>query len=124
MTKPNLNVIRRWVKALRGGKYKQDKSQLKTETGYCCLGVLCDLHAKEVGKEWDSYFYCGSDAELPAEVSIWSGLMSANPRVAGKSLAVLNDGFECKPHSFSQIADLIEAEYLNPKPQAANQQTQ
>src|SRR5688572_27057198 len=33
-----------WVPALRSGKYKQGKSCLKSSVGYCCLGVLCDVH--------------------------------------------------------------------------------
>lgn len=29
-----------WVKALRSGQYKRGRGKLKTEIGYCCLGVL------------------------------------------------------------------------------------
>jgi len=39
--------IRKWVKALESGKYKQGKGQLVQtvfeEKEYCCLGVLCDV---------------------------------------------------------------------------------
>ena len=34
---------RLWVQALRSGEYEQCREQLHTETGYCCLGVACDI---------------------------------------------------------------------------------
>jgi len=47
-------VMKRWVDALRSKKYKQTREQLreldakgKPTNGFCCLGVLCDLFAKE-----------------------------------------------------------------------------
>ena len=43
----NNNLVRRWVAALRGGKYKQAKGRLRKEDGYCVLGVLCDLYDPE-----------------------------------------------------------------------------
>ena len=47
------NVMKKWVKALRSGKYAQCRERLcnvdgKTgEESYCCLGVLTDLYLKE-----------------------------------------------------------------------------
>lgn len=32
---------KKWVDALRSGRYKQGKQTLKSSNGYCCLGVLC-----------------------------------------------------------------------------------
>jgi len=32
-----------WVEALLSGKYHQTKAVLRNESGYCCLGVLCDI---------------------------------------------------------------------------------
>lgn len=37
--KPNKARIRKWVAALRSGKYKQTKRQLQRDDAYCCLGV-------------------------------------------------------------------------------------
>ena len=33
----------KWVAALRSGKYEQSRGRLRTQNGYCCLGVLCDV---------------------------------------------------------------------------------
>jgi len=45
------DIAKKWVKALRSGKYKQGKHMLKaaTKTGmrYCCLGVLCELYQQD-----------------------------------------------------------------------------
>jgi hypothetical protein len=32
---------KKWLKALRGGRYKQGYYGLATAHGYCCLGVAC-----------------------------------------------------------------------------------
>ena len=39
--KPELKKI--WVKALRSGEYKQTKSKLCKDGGFCCLGVAYDV---------------------------------------------------------------------------------
>lgn len=41
--KMNPEVKRRWIEALRSGKYQQSRKYLHDENGFCCLGVLCDL---------------------------------------------------------------------------------
>lgn len=34
----------KWIAALRSGKYKQGRGQLRSlNNNYCCLGVLCDV---------------------------------------------------------------------------------
>lgn len=46
-------VMKKWVKALESGRYKQGKHRLcsisKSGTkSFCCLGVLCDLYNREM----------------------------------------------------------------------------
>jgi hypothetical protein len=58
----NPEIKARWVAALRSGEYQQTTGNLRTENGFCCLGVLCDLHSKATGIEWavdtyGDYFY-------------------------------------------------------------------
>ena len=43
------DVAKKWVKALRSGKYKQGECYLKQlndngQAKHCCLGVLCELY--------------------------------------------------------------------------------
>lgn len=49
----NQKVMQAWAKALRSGEYKQTTGALRRSAvsdtqgeGYCCLGVLCDIAAK------------------------------------------------------------------------------
>lgn len=48
-------IAKKWVKALRSGKYKQGKRALKVETKkgvqHCCLGVLCELYQQDRKKK-------------------------------------------------------------------------
>lgn len=110
---------KRWVKALRSGKYKQDTGQLKSNEGFCCLGVLCDVVSKYPksggGGSWiDGDFKFGNDSNggvVPRTVRAVVGLTEGNPEVAsgGKklSLSMWNDerGF-----TFEQIANIVERE--------------
>lgn len=76
-----------WVAALRSGEYKQGKGRLRrplpgSEFEFCCLGVLCDLHAKETRQgEWLNGGYkvpdFGSSSAYtlpPIEVYRWAGI--------------------------------------------------
>ena len=36
-------VMQKWVEALRSGKYKQATNRLKSNKGYCCLGVAKEI---------------------------------------------------------------------------------
>jgi len=46
-----------WIKALESGRYKQTTGQLRNIDGYCCLGVLCNIHKdKEHKWEYDHVF--------------------------------------------------------------------
>lgn len=114
-----------WVEALRSGKYKQGKLALKTEDGYCCLGVLCDIYAKTQKKKGFSKIPSGSiydfghdkrETDLPIDVKKWAQISDKRIRISISNdqieertpqsyLMFLND-FEKK--SFDQIATFIE----------------
>lgn len=116
--KPEIKA--KWVAALRSGEYKQGREALRIGDRFCCLGVLCDLHAKDTGEQWKKYyedeFSYGEDGQtsmLPVEVAKWAGC-SPSPQAAGKKLWRHNDGRDagadrCAPLTFPQIAYLIEA---------------
>lgn len=39
----NAEMKAKWVAALRSGKYQPGNSYLRSEAGWSCLGVLCDI---------------------------------------------------------------------------------
>ena len=128
--KPEIKKL--WVEALRSGEYTQGSMRLFNNESFCCLGVLCDLHAKETGGQWEDVddvgkHYLGCDELLPEEVVIWSGIKADCPYVSvdiltpseiiehrkwapGISLTALNDGEQdgLKPRSFEEISNAIE----------------
>lgn len=115
--KMNKEVKKKWVEALRGGDYEQATERLRDSFGggygYCCLGVLCDLYAKERGIEWSKEDeLLGEAAHLPEAVRDWARLpIDAGARVFFRGyknrhveLTEINDDGE----SFREIADAIE----------------
>jgi hypothetical protein len=107
----NKKNIRKWVKALRSGKYKRAIGALRNRNRFCCLGVACDV--SQVG-EWGVNGYDGRNGTLPASVCEWLGLRSSDPglhdkRGLRKAASYLNDK---RRYTFDEIADAIERTYL------------
>lgn len=104
----NERIKKLWINALKSGKYKQTRHQLRRGDEFCCLGVLCDLHSKETGDKWDlkSQPKYGSESEaLPQNVINWADLSSINPDFGPmQTLAEANDG----DATFEEIAQIIE----------------
>lgn len=109
---------KKWVAALRSGEYKQVTGMLhERDGGFCCLGVACDLYAKETGlvgwsepKNSSPYMEFGESGNamiLPGHVQRWIGLRTDNGTIDHYScLASMNDNGK----NFSEIADFIESE--------------
>ena len=125
----NPKVKESWVSALRSGQYKQTRFKLKSQGGFCCLGVLCDLYSKETGEEWvedenkNCYQFLGQSQTLPDKVSEWAELppfptlisYRALPFTDGRApspypirLEALNDDHK---KTFKEISDLIEEQF-------------
>ena len=132
--KLNKKVKKKWIKALRSGKYNQGRHGLKvTKTYYivgnngqrfkekhsvfCCLGVLCDISRKELGIKWNEGVLGKVHAFPPKEVIVWAGLEPKQTRddLLGawefqpplfQKLAEMNDSGA----SFAKIAKVIEEE--------------
>lgn len=116
----NRTVKKKWVQALKSGKYKQGRGHLKQvdqnkNEYYCCLGVLCDLYCKEKKKGFDAVVYnsawfdsdAGGDV-LPPSVQKWAGLDHPNPITKEYgALSTVNDSM-IKLSDFKQIASMIE----------------
>lgn len=128
----NPEIKAKWVAALRSGEYKQGTCFLKQESdhphAFCCLGVLCDIAAKEGIIDWEfqtwqgrSTWYASStktaqdkDSErLPFCVMEWAGLDRLDPDLMlsdwRRSVRVseLNDRERL---GFERIAELIEGQ--------------
>ena len=120
----NPRIKQRWLEALRSGEYKQINLNLQNSDGFCCLGVLCDLHAKERGMNWvrqtDGYELYGETQILPLSVQEWAGLdndvggmvdfeyeRDGVMYVTSESLPEINDSWN---KNFNEIADLIETQ--------------
>lgn len=137
----NPRVKKKWLKALRSGQYAQTQGALchEDEDGncaFCCLGVLCNIHAEEKGRHWKepennkelhqrldgsvelSYggrkeFLTGKlkpeFGALPNIVRKWAGLDAVDPLIGADTRASEWNDLENK--TFEEIADLVE-EYL------------
>jgi hypothetical protein len=88
-------MVRKWVKALRSGKYKKARGGLKVEGGYCCLGVL----NKVCGLGDSGHRPCLS---IPVSEKIGLGV---NEQC---HLIEMNDG----KRSFNYIANYLERKFL------------
>lgn len=106
----NKEIKAKWLAALRNGAYKQTTKHLRDDTGFCCLGVLCDVIDPSKWTPEGSY---ENSKQLPPESIVKLAELSyKNPTVEIKKqrgttlreLAALNDN----GYTFLQIADLIE----------------
>lgn len=97
-----LDFKQKWVAALRSGEYKQGIGFLKTEQGYCCLGVACAM----LGIPTEGLVIQKGTVGIP-EMLTGHGNSHYNPdfNPLVEKLAGLNDGGK----SFNEIADYIEA---------------
>ena len=101
---------RKWIEALRSGKYRQTTGTLRDRDGFCCLGVLCDISGTgEWVQDDGSWRYQGYTDVLPKPVQQLVGLRTNFGRINGSqghNLSEMND----IEYSFASIADVIEAE--------------
>lgn len=118
----NSEVKALWLAALESGEYKQCKGALKGKDengqwGYCCLGVLDDIYAKQTGKgKWKDEGTIaefddgeGNDNIVPrtgyptTRIYEWAGLSHED----GANLADINDTSE----DFSKVIEVIKEKY-------------
>lgn len=104
----NPEIKAQWIAALRSGTYLQGVGALHVNGDYCCLGVLCDLHAKAGLGTWNGHYYGNRVDLLPEFVAEWADL-SISPEINDVQLVDLNDGVGgYEQRTFDEIADLIE----------------
>ncbi len=123
----NTTIKQKWVEALRSGEYKQTKSKLHDDEGFCCLGVLCDLYRKEHNDSitWklvkDDIFkivfqFNDNEGIPPKIVREWAGIENSidddnNPYGSynEKRDSLVNDNDTGK--TFEEIAQIIEEHF-------------
>jgi hypothetical protein len=103
-------VKKKWIAALRSGKWTQGRWRLgrmkSSGREHCCLGVLCELAAVEgvakIGVDGDTWTYDLRTTNLPERVTNWANLSLESEHVG--TLIGMNDSGE----PFTKIADYIE----------------
>lgn len=103
-------LMKKWIEALRSGKYQQGMRRLKThDNKFCCLGVLCDI--SETGKWKVSSFGENSFVDDSyGDTNVYMPPFEALTKVGldyedASELATKNDTQE---HTFEEIAEILE----------------
>ena len=111
----NQDIKAKWVAALRSGDYVQGRGALRVDNKFCCLGVLCNIHAQDhpevAAMQQDRNSYMGKASFPHKKVSKWADLEDCGDnRVSingiSKHLAEHNDN----GRTFLEIADAIESQ--------------
>lgn len=99
-------IKKKWLKALRSGRYKQCRQELCNSKGYCCLGVLARISGSK--KQHLKFDNCKKDYRIHK----FGGLLSPKflREVGMKDLTQkrLSDMNDYDRKSFEEIADYIE----------------
>lgn len=107
--KMDSKIKRNWVEALRSGKYTQSQGRLRTNEGFCCLGVLCDIVSPQLWthNEVTGFRFRGEAGMLPKAFVDEVGI----PLLDQEKLIEMNDGDldrDIQPKPFTRIAEYIE----------------
>lgn len=110
----NPEIKKLWIEALESGDYKHGTGSLRNDANeFCCLGVLCNLHAQAHPEfavtQTANTVYLEQSYYLPKEVRQWAGLPeSFGPtgfcENTNRSLSALNDAST----SFAPVIALIK----------------
>jgi len=131
--KPEIKEL--WCNALDSKEYPQAKGGLRSDTGFCCLGVLGDLAVKAGLAEWEgqllrsngtlqgAYFpnalLSWACSKMPKNTSLddnttfsipkgsWPATTFSLPPAANRNLAELND----QGMTFPEIAKIIREHF-------------
>ncbi len=104
-------VFVKWLKALRSGSYIKTCGALRNESGYCALGVLCDISGLatwESERDTKKFQYCGQIHYLPKQVAEWAGMSSTEASKINAYLIIFNDK---QKKDFDDLANLLELKY-------------
>jgi hypothetical protein len=104
---------KKWVEALRSGKYKQGFYDLRdVYDNFCCLGILCEIAGEEKYLDEDNNFWIygpkeeNNTAGATDFAKDFVGLIDGLGHFESGVLSSMNDNGV----PFDQIADVIESE--------------
>lgn len=118
----NEKQFKKWITALRSGKYSQTTSTLEDKDGFCCLGVACKViipKSKQNIDDYDGFLRGGLPTDhQPAPQWLLDMENDVHHRTnigigledAGKYISTLNDNMRL---SFDEIADVLELIYVH-----------
>lgn len=132
----NKERVRLLVDALRSGEFEQGQATLRTQADtYCCIGVACEVARRNgIGIEWKletrsaccdacdqgglsevkRWFFDGQTGAFSDTVKDWYGFNEVDPRLGdGDSVLTMIGANDISGMNLSEIADLIDARYLN-----------
>lgn len=114
-------IKRKWLEAMRGGRFVFGDQVLFDGDCHCPLGVLCEvfreekLAAGESAPEWQKaeghLTLDGEMSKLPAKVMNWAGLKTPWPTVRtpeGEAVE-LTELLGRRKFTMAEVADLVEA---------------
>ena len=105
LTTEQIALQTKWIEALRSGKYDQATGKLRNTSGFCCLGVLCDVIDPEGWEDdddiGDGYQYRGYSSKPSTAILDMVGLRGDDVR----RYVRMNDE---ETQTFLDIADKIE----------------
>jgi hypothetical protein len=110
MDKLNPELKKKWIDALRSGKYNQGRTYLAKNNNYCCLGVLADLSGNLTDEKENGIRFCKTNEESPKGkgwscVSLWAESDILINKEQKSKLIRMNDE---ENRTFPEIADYIE----------------
>lgn len=103
-----------WAEALESGLYKQTTGKLREGSKFCCLGVLCNLHAlahPSIAACQDyTQEYMGLDSHPHSAVLKWAGVPASNHYFQYEDSTLIGDN-DTRGHDFKRIAATIRKHY-------------
>lgn len=103
--------LKKWIKALRSGKYKQTTKTLQDDNGYCCLGVACKVLIPENLFEYEVHRpsqLLGNMPDRQGASPEWLQRINTEVHKYSKDYQGLTYANDFGGHSFDDIANVLE----------------
>lgn len=103
--------FKKWIKALRSGKYKQATQKLQDVGGYCCLGLACEITIPKKYRRLNNRgcLVGGTPMDQDAAPNWLKFINDDFIHRTGTSIIEMNDNMRM---SFDEIADVLELTYV------------